>query len=312
MSTIEKKMQEAAKKLFLDNKVDIIIGFEKIGAPDSARPFFARSAADTARLVWNDRCGANLATFLPKLFEKPQRPKAGFQLPRIGIVVKGCDGRSITGLLKEKQAVRDHVVIIAMPCTGMKKAPKGRGPKGRGNRGKAAGELNRACVECVSPTASDSDIVVSGESRKAAKADYARIKKFQSLSAQKRWESFTAEISKCIRCNACRQACPNCYCKICFADQKKPSWASPAARLSDTIVFHMGRMFHQAGRCVECDACVNACPMGIDLRLFTQKLAQDAQELFGCVPGVTAEELPMLQSFKQDDTECFITDPEGK
>ena len=71
-------------------------------------------------------------------------------------------------------------------------------------------------------------------------------------------------------------------------------------------------MFHQAGRCVECDACVNACPMGIDLRLFTQKLASDAVGLFGCVPGVTGEEVPPLNTFKQDDSECFITDPEEK
>jgi Fe-S-cluster-containing hydrogenase component 2 len=87
---------------------------------------------------------------------------------------------------------------------------------------------------------------------------------------------------------------------------------SPANVLSETIVFHLGRMFHQAGRCVECDACVNACPMGIDLRLFTQKLASDAKELFGSVPGVTDDAVPALNTFTQDDSECFITDPEEK
>ena len=136
-----------------------------------------------------------------------------------------------------------------------------------------------------SPMYQAADIIISGESRKPAKASYARIKAFEAKSPEQRWKIFVEEISKCIRCNACREACPNCYCKVCFADQRKPAWVSPAAQLSDTIVFHLGRMFHQAGRCVECDACVNACPMGIDLRLFTQKLALDTQEFFGCVPG---------------------------
>jgi ferredoxin len=297
-------MREAIKDLFTKSKVDVVIGYQTGSLPDNARPFFAREAADADIMVWNDRCASNLATFLPKLFEKPQRPREGFKLPRVGVVVKGCDGRSVVVLVKEKQTPRENLVIIAMPCEGMKSPSK--------ILGKAVKEVGRACIECVSPVASDADIVIEGKSRKSTKADFIRIKKFEALPPQKRWEAFVAEISKCIRCNACRQACPNCYCKTCFADQKKPSWIAPGALLSDAVVFHMGRIFHQAGRCVECDACVNACPMGIDLRLFTQKLAMDAKDLFGCVPGVTSEEVPPLQTFKLDDSDCFITDPEGK
>ena len=191
-----------------------------------------------------------------------------------------------------------------MPCKGMKSAPKNGAGK--------SPEINRACLECVSPGAKDADIVIGGESRQPAKKPYDRVKAFEARPAAERWKIFTEEISRCIRCNACREACPNCYCKVCFADQRKPAWISAAGGLSDTIVFHMGRMFHQAGRCVECDACVNACPMGIDLRLFTQKLAADAQELFGCVPGVAGDEQPPLSVFKNDDSQRFITDPEEK
>jgi ferredoxin len=164
----------------------------------------------------------------------------------------------------------------------------------------------------VSPEVKGADIVIKGPGRPASNKSYDRIKKFAAKPAQERWNHFLKEISKCIRCNACREACPNCYCKVCFADQRKPAWITPGTELPDTVVFHMGRMFHQAGRCVECDACVNACPMGIDLRLFTQKLASDAFELFGCVPGVSEGDAPALATFKNDDTQCFITDPEGK
>jgi formate dehydrogenase (coenzyme F420) beta subunit len=304
MNTAEKKMQEAAKKLLTDHTVECVIGFQAGSRPKSSRPFFARKTEDAEKLIWNKYCAANLATFLPKLFEKPQRPNKEYKAPRIGIVVKGCDGRSVLGLVREKQVPRENIVIIGMPCAGMVPATK--------NEKIHSEEIGRACVECVSPTIKAADIIIGGESRKPAKADYSRIKKFESKPAEERWKFFVEEISRCIRCNACREACPNCYCRVCFADQRKPAWVSPANVLSETVVYHLGRMFHQAGRCVECDACVNACPMGIDLRLFTQKLASDAKELFGSVPGVTDDAVPALNTFTQDDSECFITDPEEK
>ena len=301
MKTAEAKMRDAAAKLLAEKAVDLIVGFRNGSLPQTARPYFVRNADAVGDLVWNRRCAANLAVFLPKLFEKPQKPREDYKPPRVGIVAKGCDARSIAGLVKEKQVPRESIVIIGMPCKGMNAASKD-----------GAGDLLRACAECVSPAVHGADIAIGGESRKPAAGAYSRVKEFEKKSAEERWRIFTEEISRCIRCNACREACPNCYCRVCFADQRKPAWVSPAARLSDVMVFHLGRMFHQAGRCVECDACVNACPMGIDLRLFTQKLASDARELFGCVPGVTGEDVPPLQTFKQDDSECFITDPEEK
>jgi len=303
MQSVEQKMKAAAKALLTEKRADVVIGFRNGSLAHSARPFFARSASDVEQLVWNQHCANNLAAYLPKLFERPARPPKDYKPPRVGVVAKSCDMRSISGLIKEKQVPRENVVVIGMPCTGMLSAPK---------NGAAKAELKRACVECVAPVTQGADITIEGESRKPAKADFARIKKFEAKPAEERWKLFVAEMAKCIRCNACREACPNCYCKLCFADQRKPSWVSPASELSDTIVFHLGRMFHQAGRCVECDACVQACPMGIDLRLFTQKLAMDARELFGCIPGVTGEDMPPLNTFKQDDSESFITDPEAR
>jgi formate dehydrogenase subunit beta len=60
---------------------------------------------------------------------------------------------------------------------------------------------------------------------------------------------------------------------------------------------------------VECDACVRACPMGVDLRLFTQQQVADAEEMFGSVPGMT-DAAPVLTTFTEDDKQDFITDPE--
>ncbi len=170
--------------------------------------------------------------------------------------------------------------------------------------------LADACLECPDPAPQNSDVLLDGHGRQASGERYERVREFESRSAGDKWEYFTNEISKCIRCYACRQVCPNCYCKVCFADQTKPRWIDPGDDPSDLMLYHIGRIFHQAGRCVECDACVRACPMGVDLRVFTQKVVKDVEDLFDYMPGSSLEELPPLCTFKQDDSESFITDPQ--
>ena len=76
------------------------------------------------------------------------------------------------------------------------------------------------------------------------------------------------------------------------------------------MIFHIIRIFHQAGRCVECDACVRACPMGIDLRSLTKKIAADVRGLFGFTPGFDAETRPPLLTFREDDEQGFISEPD--
>jgi ferredoxin len=137
-----------------------------------------------------------------------------------------------------------------------------------------------------------------------------RFEEFLKKSTSERWEQFCREISKCMLCNACRSACPNCYCKVCFAEQTRPNWTGSGGGLNDLIAYHLGRIFHQAGRCVDCGACVRACPMGIDLRTFTYKLVRDAEELFDYTPGLDLEQVPPLAGFSPEDSDGFITQPE--
>ena len=49
--------------------------------------------------------------------------------------------------------------------------------------------------------------------------------------------------------------------------------------------------------------------MNIDLRTFTQKVAKDVKELFNYTPGLSFDELPPLCTFKEDDSQAFITEP---
>ena len=126
MENVEKRIRETAKELFEKGEIDLFIGYEEATLPLKSRPCFIQSKEGTTdssvdSLVWNSFCSNNLAVFLPKLFETDPRSrrKDPQPKPKIGIVAKGCDLRSITTLIKERQVPRDNVVLIGVPCQGM-------------------------------------------------------------------------------------------------------------------------------------------------------------------------------------------------
>jgi ferredoxin len=176
------------------------------------------------------------------------------------------------------------------------------------SRDKVLAEACRFCTHRVAPVY---DIAVGDlpEEENASAADDS-LEEFLKRSVSERWEQFCSEISKCVFCKACQSACPNCYCKTCFADQTRPDWMGAGDDLRDLIVYHLGRIFHQAGRCVDCGACVRACSKGVDLRTFTYKLVKDAEDLFDYTAGLDLEQAPMLLGFSAGDPEGFITEPE--
>ena len=331
MKKEEDLLKEKVKKLFDDNAIDFLIGYEKGTLPLTNRPCFIHNKEMVDKLVWNPLCINNLAIYLPHIFQKVSTKK-----PRIGVVAKGCVIRSIINLAIENQIPRENLVIINMPCNGvydLKKIQEKIDPddiaeynlvddgliKVRLSIGaelelKKNEFLSEACANCLYPDDKLSDIkiikiegnrkVIDDESR------HVRINEFLNKSTEERWDYFKKEISRCIRCNACRQACPNCYCSVCFADSTKPKWIGKSDNLSDIMIYHIGRMFHQAGRCVECGACTSACPMGIDLELFMSKLAKDAQDLYDFMPGLSLENEAPLSGFSADDKQDFITEPQ--
>lgn len=166
------------------------------------------------------------------------------------------------------------------------------------------------CKVCVRKGPVHADVVI-GENGQATEGperepSFDDVKAIEEVSVDERWEAFRSEVSKCIRCYACRQACPGCYCKECFVDRSAPRWIGGSDDETDTMVFHLMRAMHLAGRCIDCGACVRACPMGVDLGLLNRKLQKDAWYLFHHLAGFEREGKPLFATFLPDDPNDFI------
>jgi ferredoxin len=332
---IEMRLRETAEALLRDRKVNLFLGYEKAPLPFRTAPLFITAAEEVERLVWNPFCTLNLAVYLPRLFAisaGARKAKAPPPLPTVGMVVKGCDARSVAVLIQEHQAPREKLVLVGVACQGMvdrRKAERaldahealGAGEDMQGNVHVVAEDgteiilpreeiITDACLECRSPTPSIHDMLLGAPvEAKDTGAARRRTSEFESKPFDGRWAHFQEALSKCIRCNACRAACPMCYCKDCLLDQTRPRWVGAGADISDVTFYHLTRAFHLAGRCTGCGACARACPMGIDTRLLMRKLSLEVEALYGYRPGEMIDATPPLSAFSMDDSQAFLTEP---
>lgn len=335
MENIETKLREEAQRLLLEKKADVIIGYEKGTLPLTATPCFITRPEEAKKLVWNNLCTQNLAKFVHDLITahknsqkrvKPEDRKKKV----IGVIARGCTTRSIIIHLQERQYDRGEVYIIGVPCDGYVEGKKLKTAAGgadiiegdmEGGQIKvktAEGEktlalkdvLSDSCRTCRYNNPIISDVMIGSPAPPMnPDAEYDQVKEFEAKSIEERWAYFTKEMAKCIRCNACRQACPSCYCPTCFAEQSMPQWVGIGEDATDTQVFQFMRLYHMVGRCVDCGSCVAVCPMGVDLRKFLKKIDKDCWEMFGNRAGSSMEDMPPLGKFSENDKEDFIYNP---
>ena len=277
-------LQDTCRQLFHDGKVDVVIGYgREPGGPDDGPvfPVFIQRPEDVHQLVWNERCFANLTVYL-------KRPEIR-ALGRPAIVVKGCDQRSLVVLEKESQLDRSQIFVIGMACDGL-----GR-PK---------------CWSCDVHEPAGCDLVIgqAADSPNPATADerYAEINALLAKSSSERLAYWRQELARCVKCYACRQVCPMCYCPRCIVDKNRPQAISPSATLKGNFAWHITRAFHLAARCVGCEECMRVCPAGIDLRLLNLSLAQAAEANFAFRAGVDPQAEPVVGAYATEDKEDFI------
>ena len=321
MENLQGSMREIVKNLLNEQQVDLVIGYENGTIPLRTSPCFVTKEAEVQKLVWNSWCDLDLTKFL----FKPEN-----QNKKVGIIVKGCDARALVVCIAEKQIERNKTFIIGMPCPGIldrKKIEAAIAPKEILEaeviedqvivKGKDFEQtlpkkdyLQTSCLACHYNNPPIYDVLVGGEPIELLTTEDwdAKLSEFEAKSPEERWAYFTTLLRDCIKCYACRNACPLCYCKECFVDQTQPQWVGKTIDLSDIMFYHIMRAFHVAGRCIGCGACTRACPMNIDLRLLSKKLERIVKERYNFEAGLNPEEPPAMGTHKVDDPQEFITE----
>ncbi|MEW5724232.1 MAG: 4Fe-4S dicluster domain-containing protein, partial [Thermodesulfobacteriota bacterium] len=302
-----------ARKLLAEGQVDVVIGYRAGTVPLQTGPFFARTPAEADRLVWNSHCRMNLANYLPR------------RQDRVAVVAKGCDARNTVGQIIENQIARDRVYIIGVPCQGMvdpdlitAQAPgliledaeadgritiKGRDFSLEIDRAEV---LRSNCRTCAHRNPVVYDELVGDPAPEQEVDRYADLKALLAKTDAARYQYYTDLVKDCIRCYACRNACPLCYCHVCFVDETMPQWVGKSQDQADVMTYHLLRAFHCAGRCTDCGACEAACPLGIKVREFTRLLEKDVNGLYGYEAGLSLEARPPLTVYRPDDPQDFI------
>ena len=345
MSDSAADIQEKVKKLLEKGTIKYFIGYEKGSDPLHTSPCFIRKADDVNRIVWNPLCVNNLVGFLTH--DQKREPKKGGEenTKPIGILVKGCDSKSLVQLLSEHIIEKNEVVIFGVPCSGVinpqklekllldKNLPLNAATilcdeknvvvmvdKKKHSFSKEKVLMDK-CKDCSQPNPLIYDEFFGEKIKTEAKRDYTAVGELEALPLEKRWQFWSKQFSRCIRCSACRNICPVCYCKECAVDSadlvitpqttsvekaNKMPWLEKNVDLSENIFFHLTRMMHLAGRCINCGECERACPMNIPLSMLTKKLEKEVKELFDYEAGMDKEAKPLLSIFKEDDPGDFI------
>ncbi|MBO5713960.1 MAG: 4Fe-4S dicluster domain-containing protein [Clostridia bacterium] len=245
--------------------------------------------------VFNDFSGANFSKYLVAKTQKLEG--------KILVFLKPCDTYSFNQLLTEHRFDREKVYAVGIPCEGMADISKVKKITGEGISAidfdgddivvttlyndepikvKASQVLLERCLNCKSKkhVAYDELLGESGEVVDSNRFD--EVARLEAMTPDERFAFWQSQLSKCIRCNACRDACPACTCEKCVFDNPNSGVEnkSPANSFEEKM-FHIIRAFHVAGRCTDCGECSRVCPQNIPLHLLNRKFIKDINQFYG-------------------------------
>lgn len=285
-----------AEMLLENGTVKSVLGWKSGELGYDVTPAIFKSVEEMEKsFVYNDFAGANLSKYLVSKAQKSEG--------KILVFLKPCDTYSFNQLLTEHRFEREAVYAVGIPCEGMADIGKIKKIVGEGvskitSGGdeilvttlyndalvslKSADCLLERCQNCKSKkhVAYDELLCETGEVLNSPRFD--EVARIENMTPDERFEFWQNELSKCIRCNACRDACPACTCEKCVFDNPSSGIEnkSPANSFEEKL-FHIIRAYHVAGRCTDCGECSRACPQNIPLHLLNRKFIKDINELYG-------------------------------
>lgn len=321
---MQERVKQKAVELLENGTVDRVLGWKTGEFFYDLTPavFTSREEAET-NFVFSAFSGANLSKYLIA-----ESRKGG----KVAVFLKPCDSYSFTQLLKEHRIWRENVYAVGVQCDGMCDAEKLRdaGCEGilsvreEGENlivGTLYGEktvarkdaLLERCTVCKSRKIVTFDELIGENGEELDSDRFAEVARLEAMTPEERFDFWRGELSRCIRCNACRNVCPACSCEKCVFDNTDSGVRNKAAADSfEENLFHMIRAFHVAGRCTDCGECSRVCPQHIPLHLLNRKFIKDINELYGPYQaGADPETKPPLTDFTVSDCEPSVVYERG-
>ena len=305
-----------AKELLNSGEVARVIGWRKGEFSYDVSPAFFETEEQLKDFTYDYFCGANLSKYLVEISKKEGVT---------AVFLKPCDTYSFNELVKEHRVARDKIRVIAVECRGKvdyKKAEKAAGESvlainetddtktlelvtesGRKTVERLSVLLDK-CLACKGKqhVASDETIILK-DPIETGSDRFAGVEALEKMSAAERYAFWRKELSRCIRCNACRNVCPACTCVKCVFDNPESGISAKANDTSfEEQLYHVIRAFHVAGRCTDCGECSRVCPQGIPLHLLNRKFIKDIDTKYGeFQAGEEAEGKTPLTSYTEGD-----------
>lgn len=296
MQKITKEMLiKKASELLSSKTVTRVLGWKKGEFDYDVTPYVFKSEESLEKdFVFNDFCSANFSKYL---IEETRKEEG-----KVLVFLKPCDTYSFNQLLTEKRFDREKVYVVGISCEGMTDVTKLRELCKDGissvtfendnivvdtlydgvKKFDTEDLLLERCKVCKSKKHVNYDELMGEEGEVIDSARFDMVEQLEKMTEDERYAFWQNELSRCIRCNACRDICPACTCEKCVFDNPDSSVQNKA--ISDSFeekMFHIIRAFHVAGRCTDCGECSRVCPQHIPLHLLNRKFIKDINSFYG-------------------------------